>query len=43
MWEKQNIGPGFLRFVSLPFLNTWKGDQQKIGPGFFKICEYTFF
>ena len=29
--DQQNIGPGFLRFVSTLFLIFEKGDKEKIG------------
>ena len=25
----KKIGPGILRFVSMPFFNIWKSDEQK--------------
>ena len=40
--DKQKIGPGFLRFVSMLSLNIWRGVPQKIGPGFLRFVSILF-
>ena len=30
------------RFVSMPFFNIWKGEEQKNCARNFKICKYAF-
>ena len=40
--DKQKTGPGFLRFVSILFLNIWKMDQQNIWPGFLRFVSTLF-
>ena len=34
--------PGFLRFVSILFLNIWKEEKQKVGPGFLRFVSTLF-
>ena len=34
--------PGFLRFVSILFLNIWKEEKQKVGPGFLRFVSILF-
>ena len=36
------MAPGFLGFVSMLFLNIWKGDEQKNIASFLRICKCAF-